>query len=479
MNQNFYSGIFDQLNTNREKIFLKWPEKKKISAYNGKQISKKVSDIQALLENENIAKGDTVLLATPFSFKFLTTLLGVMAHGAIPIVPSASAKKYSILKIIFRLKVKLIFLERPNRFVKVLSSTFGIKIISASNFSNRKILPPRDVSENQTALISYSSGSTGNPAAIARTHKILKAQHLALKKSFPPIEDQRDFPLFPNVLLHNLSLGICTVIPQISEYDVRQMEPQKLVEQINTNKIHSLTGNVFYFKKLLQYLKFHNIKIISVKDLGIGGSPVPEHVAQDLETYFPNSKIHIIYGCTQAEPIAIRTFTGEREDSVRGYFVGKLHPDVEIKFDAEQEVRIYNKIYLAGMIVVRGPHVLTENECGWFKTGDFGYFREDGGLVLIGRQGNEAVIQGFAHYQIEHYLRNEPGLTQVAAIAKENVFDIYAETDLDVDVIRNQLILKFPQSIIGSIFKIKEMPMDKRHYSKVLYKDLCTQNLKT
>lgn len=46
------------------------------------------------------------------------------------------------------------------------------------------------------ALVSYSSGSTGNAKAVYRSHKVLLAQHEVLKEVFPSWPGQIDSPLF-------------------------------------------------------------------------------------------------------------------------------------------------------------------------------------------------------------------------------------------------------------------------------------------
>ena len=68
---------------------------------------------------------------------------------------------------------------------------------------------------NQPALIAHTSGSTGQPKQIVRTHAVLSAQHAVLKAVFPPWPGQQDFPLFPNVLLHNLASGAASILPKV------------------------------------------------------------------------------------------------------------------------------------------------------------------------------------------------------------------------------------------------------------------------
>src|SRR5690606_34898981 len=137
---------------------------------------------------------------------------------------------------------------------------FGIKTLAQdAALQQINYFKPVQVLQEQDALISFSSGTTGKPSAVHRTHKILRSQHLALKESFPPLPQQQDFPLFPNVLLHNLCLGITTVIPDIPDFDVRETDPEKIIAQLLDEGIDSLTGNVHYFRILVTHLQKEKI----------------------------------------------------------------------------------------------------------------------------------------------------------------------------------------------------------------------------
>jgi acyl-CoA synthetase (AMP-forming)/AMP-acid ligase II len=254
------------------------------------------------------------------------------------------------------------------------------------------------------------------------------------------------------------------------------LESKKVLNQINEENVDRLTGNVFYFKKLLGHLQHSGNILPGVKEIGIGGSPVPEYLPQLLKNYFVNATIHIIYGSTQAEPIAVRTVR-ELKDPTFGYFVGVIHPDIEIRIDSSQKVNAGKYKYPAGLIYVKGAHVVLEKDQEWLNTGDYGYLDGNNELYLTGRQGNETLVEGYGHYQIENILNNIPQINQVAAIANKATFDIFYEGKVEPKVIRENLKM-FPGSIINLIKPIKEMPLDNRHHSKILYQNLCTPNLK-
>ena len=162
-----------------------------------------------------------------------------------------------------------------------------------------------------------------------------------LKEIFPPWPGQRDFPLFPNVLLHNLAAGTTSVLPALPWADLAAFSPARIARQLLTQAVETLTGNVFYFQRLLPVLQEQPGGFPLVRAVGIGGSPVPEWLPHALQIVFPNATIYLIYGSSEAEPIAVRPVTGAGQNPTQnpaqnpalGYAVGPVHPSLELHLE--------------------------------------------------------------------------------------------------------------------------------------------------
>jgi len=180
------------------------------------------------------------------------------------------------------------------------------------------------VDADQPALISHSSGSaSGRPTAVRRSHRVLQAQHEALRRQFPPWAGQRDFPLFPNVILHNLSVGALSIVPDLAQSRLAQLDPARIAAQLAAERVETLTGNVFFFTRLVAHLRLHPATFPAVRAPGIGGSPVPECLLAAVQKHFPQATCHVIYGASEAEPIAVRAVAGPALDPRLGYCVGQ------------------------------------------------------------------------------------------------------------------------------------------------------------
>lgn len=388
MQLNFYENIDTTLSRNPEQVYIVLPEAEGAVAksaaparrYSGRDILDKVSAHRSLFKKRKIRKGEEVLLAMSVSIDLICALLAVMAHGAVPVLPPAGARTADLFQLIRKRPVKaMLTIHKLKVLPSLLLAVLRIKQL-ASHSANQQAVVSADtwepavlVEEEQPALISHSSGSTGDAKAIFRSHRILLAQHRVLKEAFLPFPEQRDFPLFPNILLHNLSTGVRSVLPALSGFDTLRIEPSRLLAQIEAEQIHTLTGNVFYFQKILAYLELQPAALREVKAIGVGGSPVPEPLLSGLKNYFSGATIYVIYGSTEAEPMAVRKTDNPVSNPAAGYAVGRFVPSLQWRSRPLGKTVVEGVQHTIGEIEVKGPHVVVHDKDGWLKTGDFGY----------------------------------------------------------------------------------------------------------
>lgn len=472
---NFYNYIHAVLNEaeHDELIFWPNPDMDKTAGLSNKDFLQSISNYRHLLQ-QYAQTGQPVLLAIPASVNSISALLAIQSIGAIPIIPPAGADTGVILSTIKKQNIKVVIAgKKPGLLFKWFTKLAGLKYLYLNNMAASDTeWEPVQVPPKQPALITFSSGTTGEPKGIYRSHQVLSAQHLLIKKLFPADKKLRDFPLFPNVILHNLASGIASILPDIPGFQVARLNPESVVSQLATLYVERLTGNVFYFKRLIEYLNDHPQTFITVKFLGIGGSPVPEDLVPALRPYFPNAVFYIIYGSSEAEPIAIREVREAAENPVNGFFVGIPCEELEFRISRPAEISTPNGTYTSGEVEVKGAHVATLKPDGWLSTGDIGYLTPDKKLYLTARIGNERAHQGTQHFQIEHLLVLQPNVQQAAAIADVDGFRILIQGAISKEEVQSLLDANFPAGIIKSIDNTKEIPVDNRHQSKVLYHKL-------
>lgn len=472
---NFYNYIHTTITKEGSDELIVWPHTtlENSSVYTNKDLLREISGYRQQLLNKKIKAGENILLAMPVSIAAINTLLAIQSIGAIPVLPPANPGLLMIILIIRKQKIKAVITEKNTGLLYSLAlKSAGIKCIQLYNQAGENtVWKPVSVPPEQAALITHSSGSTGKPKAIYRSHHVLSAQHLVLKKMFPPWQNQRDFPLFPNIILHNLAAGVTSILPAIPDFQLTNLDPARITEQLQSAQIETLTGNVFYFRKILEYCKNHQQTFPLVKAVGIGGSPVPESLAHGVRQCFTNADCYIIYGSSEAEPISIRKINNTIENPLNGYAVGTPCEDLNIRINATTDIRTAHGLFATGEIEVGGAHVATFRKNGWFKTTDIGYLTAGNKLYLTARKGNERPHNAFQHLQIEHLLLQN-GVKNTGVISAFKGFNIFIEGFADKEEIWQILNKHLPHGTIQNIYLRSRIPVDARHHSKILYHKL-------
>ncbi|WP_185816877.1 AMP-binding protein [Hymenobacter metallilatus] len=471
---NYLQLIHDKLRRQPEQVCLVWPtaDGEQAVSYTGGELLHRVAAGREKLLAQKVRAGQAVLLAVPVSVELVGGLLAVLALGAVPVLPPAGATPKQLMELTRQLNIRVVLMAAPSRLLRLAAWLRGLRLVAAD-------CPPGPVAldwvavavpPEQAALVSHSSGSTGRPKAIRRSHAVLRAQHETIKAAFPPWAGQRDFPLFPNILLHNLAAGVVSVLPAVPWHNLRQLDPARVVAQIQRERVQTLTGNVCYFARLLAYLREHPVDLPDVVAVGVGGSPVPEPLAQALRRAFPGAAVHVIYGSSEAEPIAVRPVTSEAPDPLLGYCVGAIRPELEWRFEPLGTLHVGAAGQMVGELWVRGAHVATAPG-QWLRTGDYGYVAA-GQLYLTGRQGNARLHRGVQHFQVEHLLQHRPGVEQVAARADAAGFTVLVHGSVSTEDVAEFLAQHLPDVPLVGIRRCAALPLDARHHSKILYDQL-------
>lgn len=461
-----------------------------------RELENEVIGTAAYFQKKGISQGDRVLVFIPMSIDLYRTVLALFYIGAIPVFLDEWVNKKRLLLCCKLANCKGFIGTAKARLLGMFTKEIRhvpIKL-STKKRVNTKINVSK-VNQNSSALITFTTGSTGTPKAADRTHGFLHAQFSVLKNKINPQVGDIDMPTLPIVLLINLGSGVTSIIADINSRKPEKMVPERLINQIEKQGIQRIISSPYFIKRIAEALLSKGETLSNLKTIYTGGAPVFPHDAALYRKAFPLVDIQIIYGSTEAEPISSICADQLLEDSFiekNGLPVGRIHPETKLKiidisegplteFDISSMVCSEEMI---GEIIVAGDHVLkqyfnnseaykqnkivTKNQV-WHRTGDSGFIK-DGQLFLTGRCKQLIYNNGEVHslFLIENQLQAVPGIVMGTLMKVKDDLVLIIEIESDTQI--NKSLLKgIP---FDRYIKMKSIPRDPRHFSKIDYSQL-------
>ena len=478
------------------------------------QIDTKSDEICSYLIQKGFKKGNKIVVFVPIGIEFYLILTAIFKMGlqAVFIDPYAGIEHINkccemispdgiigsgktLLKGFFLKGIRKI--GKKINYIKMMEHSEKLLIYEKNK--NQKIIQNEKIDGSTPALISFTSGSTGFPKIIMRTHEFLLGQHNVLEKNLKFEKETAVYSSFPIFLLSHMATGTTTFIPDLNWRKPVESDFGNIVKQITENNIQNIILPPAIFENIVKFCKDEKIMLENVQKVYTGGAPVFYSLMKNIKEVFANAKIIALYGASEAEPISVLNFEDITEENIEnmkngdGLLAGKIVNEIELKIEELEKTPEKNKILknnniedfsaLKGEILVKGENVVNgylnvekKPKEKWHRTGDMGYINKKGQLILLGRvkgriQLGEKIYYPFTVETAFSFCKN---LKKSVLTSKNNKLYLFAERNpefkgnLSEDSEIKELKEKF------EIFKIieTEIPMDKRHNSKTDYKKL-------
>ncbi|MGZ3427845.1 MAG: AMP-binding protein [Polyangia bacterium] len=473
-------------------------------------LGERVARLRDGLRRQGIRPGDRVLVLAPLGFDMIAIAVALLASGATLVTLDGQLGARRVVRALAVARPRaVISLRRLLRFwplVPALARARRVALDGAGLGTQSFAALVGDADESPLArpdapaMISFSSGTSGRPKGAERTHEILLAQHRALGRSFPVAEGEVDLPAFPALTLHNLACGITTVLPPVDLRQPAHVDPARVVDTARRYGVTSLSGAPAYLARIAAYATRVGLTLPSLRRIAVGGAPVSRSLCRALRAAFPAAEAVVVYGSTEAEPMAHVDLDEVVHSDGRGFLVGTPDPAAEIELvrlpaeppaGAGDRLRDYRVAAgEVGEIVVRGRHVVQRyvgdpeaQRCTklpsaaggvWHRTGDLARQDARGRLWLAGRAADVLSGDDDACYpfDVEANVLDCAGVRAAALVAwprrPEGVLAVALEPGARaaaLDAARAALDTCGLSSL--SIRVLDELPMDARHQSKV------------
>jgi long-chain acyl-CoA synthetase len=416
-----------------------------------REFKEKVNSISTFLKDEGVIAGDKVAILSENQPNWGIAYFAITTMGAIAVPIMTEFHSTEVHHILRHSESKAIFIsakyfykiddaEVELPFTRILLDDFSVipantkndllkEVIAGGKKEFAKIkeaalkfvgLLPGEVEEDSTALILYTSGTTGHSKGVILTHKNIVSDALSTLNMVHVDSNSRFLSILP--LFHTIESTLGLVVPVIKGASITYLDKPPtaaallpaltkikptimlavplIIEKIFRNKIlpefnkRAIVRGLYKIPTIRKRLhKIAGKKLMQtfggeLKMFCIGGASLAADVERFLsEAEFPYA---IGYGLTETSPLV----TGTSPEAVRLRSAGKVMQWMQVKIDNPDPKNGEGEVLIKGPNVMKGYYrdpektkdVFTED--GWFKSGDLGVIDKDGYLYIKGRSKN-------------------------------------------------------------------------------------------
>ena len=348
------------------------------------------------------------------------------------------------------------------------------------------VWPAASTDEEETALIIFTSGTSGQPKAVMLSHRGLLARlqmtlHITRKLPQQVDESVRDVTLITGPLFHvggMQTLLRALVVGDTLVFSSGRYDPAEVLASIERHKVRRWNAVPTMVSRLLDHPDVLQRDLSSLKSISIGGAPVHAELMQRIRTQLPSvsPRIPTGYGLTENGGQATAAAGSESIELLGS--AGKPLPCVEVTFLAHPGLPD-GEILLRSPTQMSGFFGLTEtpiDQAGWLHTGDLGRLDDKGNLWITGRC-KDMIIRGgenIAPAAIESALASIPGVAEAVVfglphtdLGEEVMAIVQVHGDITEQQLREQLRAKVASFAVPSRWRLQTTPLATNHTGKV------------
>ncbi len=326
------------------------------------------------------------------------------------------------------------------------------------------------------AIVSFTSGTSGVPKMLVRDFQFLNHQFYTLREVKNCRPDVVELLTLPAFVFLNLAMGSTSVLADFNKLKPDKFDPKKIERQLLERQVDALCASPSFLLKLCNAC-LDAAAMDRVRQVTTGGAPVFPDDAAQLLRHFPNAKITVIYGSSEAEPISVADGIALAKSSAeQGLFAGQIHPETEVRI-----LQIADNQSI-GEILVAGPNVVLKGERNkfvldgkkWHRTGDSGFLGLNGELYLTGPVSALVSLKGglWSPFVFEGRARGVPGVERATLLRVGEQLVAAAVATKGADKKRVERTVQDLGYPFDAVVFLESLPYDSRHDGKIKYAEL-------
>ena len=388
--------------------------------------------VAGLLAERGVRAGDRVGIMLPNIPDFAAVYYGVLRAGAVVVPMNPLLKAREVTHSLADSGATVIFTGAMSTAevlagaatvdaqVVVVDQTFTEMLSTAT-----PVDPVVDRDGSDTAVILYTSGTTGTPKGAELTHdNLIRNSEVVAEWLFQLTADDVIFgglPLFHSfgqtcTLNTAIAAGVCLVL-------LPRFDPAQALTIMATHRATVFAAVPTMYGALLAVPDRESYDVSALRVCLSGGAALPVEVLREFDDAF-GCRVLEGYGLSETSPVA--SFNHPDRERKAGS-IGTPVDGVEMRVvDRDGNEVARGEV---GEIVVRGHNVMkgywqrpAETAAaipdGWFRTGDLGRADEDGYFFIVDRKKDMIIRGGYNVYprEIEEVLYEHPEVAEAAVV---------------------------------------------------------------
>jgi long-chain acyl-CoA synthetase len=406
-----------------------------------RDLDRLVDWLAAGLRLRGVGSGDRVVLLLGNCPEFLVAVLACARLGAVSVPVSIRHTRSEVEHVVADCAAVALIFETAlcdsapaarasstlRTRIAVGAQVDGAELIEDVMVASRAPRAPAPVREEDTAILLYTSGTTGKPKGAMLTHLGIVHSVLHYARCFDLRESDRTLLAVPAahvtgvvaLLLATVNAGGCSVMLRA----FRASEFLVLAEKETIT--YTLMVPAMYMLCRRDEL-MGSVDLSAWRIGAFGGSPMPDSAVAALAATLPNLSLRQAYGATETTSPATLTPPGLGTRMLDT--VGQVVPCGEIRVVDESGHQVPHGV--PGEILIRGPMVVPgywnnaaanrrDFEDGFWRSGDVGSMDADGFVRVFDRVKDMINRGGYKIFsaEVENVLSAHPEVLECAVIA--------------------------------------------------------------
>jgi acetyl-CoA synthetase len=481
------------------------------------ELASRTDQFAQLLRNSGVAAGDRVLIRLPNSLDYPIAFLGTMKRGAISVPTStlltaeevAYLAKDSTATVLVTDKaawpalqghlsnfphLKQVFLSgvgeiQPHASLQVSDLSQQLAAISHCEGNHA-------TAADDPAYLVYTSGTTGYPKGVLHAHRALIGREPAAKYWFNFAEDQQDRIMHSGKFNWTYVLGTGLMDPLYLGKTVIVHEGKNDAD-LWTRLIAKHAATIFVgvptiYRQIIQKSTAAKADVPSLRHCMSAGEHLSDEVLQQWRGRFGRDIFEAVGMSEFSYYLSQSVFRPIRPGSAGfpqpGHAIQLLNPDTLEAVPLGEEGMICVPDSDPGLFLRYwnlDEETAKYKHDGWFFTGDYARYDDDGYIWFLGRKDD--IIKSFGYrvspYEIERVYKSHPAVADCAAVGEELEKDkllvvTYVILQPDATVTADELLAFGKQHLAAyktpkTVYLTKDFPRTKN--GKILRKDINNQ----